>query len=436
MNRVELVEKIASTHTLSKAEAARVLETVTGSIVLGAITTDVGATIGTGTGTVTVNDNDTPPVFGVTKSGACAEPTTGCEFQIVRESGVSGSFTVGFTVSGTAIRSTDYTLNDTTCGGPVIAGNSVSHSQAAPAGAFRIAVCPIDDVAVEGVETVVLTLNAGAGYTLGAVATQSHNIADDDSPQVVTVAVSGSPASENGGVLTYTFTRSGGSAAAQAATLAVNITPPAASARYTTTCAATVTFAAATPTATCTATGVNNAALDGNINVIVGVAAPTVAGSYTVGSPATATGVITDDEVGVSVAAVSGVVNEGGLVTFTVSCTGMASTSVPFTLTGTIGTDVVGGATSPIALTCGTPQTVTVQTVNNSIQGDNRNITLTLGTPVGGNAALVPGSSAATVAILDDDGPKIVPTMGMLGLGLMSLMLAGLAAFQRRRLMK
>ena len=33
MNRVELVEKIATTHTLSKAEAARVLETVTGSIV-------------------------------------------------------------------------------------------------------------------------------------------------------------------------------------------------------------------------------------------------------------------------------------------------------------------------------------------------------------------------------------------------------------------
>lgn len=419
-----------------RADDAVVQGAVAGSIVLGAITTDVGATIGTGTAVVNVADNDSPPVFGVTKSGACAEPTTSCEFQIVRESGVSGSFTVGFTVSGTATRGTDYTLNDTTCGGPVIAGNSVSHSQAAPAGAFRIAVCPIDDVAVEGVETVVLTLNAGAGYTLGAVATQSHNIADDDSPQVVTVAVSGSPASENGGVLTYTFTRSGGSAAAQAATLAVNVTPPAASARYTTTCAATVTFAAATPTVTCTATGVNNAALDGNINVIVGVAAPTVAGSYTVGSPATATGVITDDEVGVSVAAVSGVVNEGGLVTFTVSCTGMASTSVPFTLTGTIGTDVVGGATSPIALTCGTPQTVTVQTVNNSIQGDNRSITLTLGTPVGGNAALVPGSSAATVAILDDDGPKIVPTMGMLGLGLMSLMLAGLAAFQRRRSLK
>ena len=110
--------------------------------------------------------------------------------------------------------------------------------------------------------------------------------------------------------------------------------------------------------------------------------------------------------------------------------------SGPFTLTGTVGTDVVGGATSPIALVCGTPQTVTVQTAQNTISGDGRSLTLTLGTPTGGNAALVPGQSASTVAVLDDDGPKIVPTMGMLGLGLMSLMLAGLVGFQRRRLGK
>lgn len=33
MNRIELVEKIASTHNTSKAEAARILETITGAIV-------------------------------------------------------------------------------------------------------------------------------------------------------------------------------------------------------------------------------------------------------------------------------------------------------------------------------------------------------------------------------------------------------------------
>jgi DNA-binding protein HU-beta len=33
VNRIELVEKIASTHNLSKAESARILETITGSVV-------------------------------------------------------------------------------------------------------------------------------------------------------------------------------------------------------------------------------------------------------------------------------------------------------------------------------------------------------------------------------------------------------------------
>jgi len=424
-----------------RVDDATVQGTVTGTIVLGAITTDVGATISNGTSTVTVNDNDTPPVFSLAKAGACAEPATNCTFTITRDSGVATATTVNFAVSGTATRSTtglagsgDYYLALTACApANVIAGTSVSHPNASP---LVVNMCVLDDLAVEGTEAATLTLTANPPtYTVGTAA-QTQNIADDDSPQTVSVAVSGSPATESGGVLTYTFTRAGGSAAAQAATLAVNITPPAASGRYSTTCTSPQTFAAATATKTCTVTGINDALLNGNVNVVVGVAAPTVASDYTVGAPATATGVIADDEVGVSVAAVSGVITEGGLATFTISCTGVATTSVPFTLTGTVGTDVVGGATSPIALVCGTPQTVTVQTAQNTISGDGRSLTLTLGTPTGGNAALVPGQSASTVAVLDDDGPKIVPTMGMLGLGLMSLMLAGLAAFQRRRSMK
>lgn len=405
------------------------------------IPTGVGVA-GTGSAaTITITDNDTPPVFSVAKAGACAEPSTNCTFTITRDSGVASATTVNFTTTGTATRSTtgaagsgDYYLALTACApANVIAANSVSHPDANP---LVINMCVLDDLAVEGTETATLTLTANPPtYTVGT-ATQTQNIADDDSPQTVTVAVTGSPATETGGVLTYTFTRAGGSAAAQAATLAVNITPPAVSGRYSTTCTSPQTFAAATSTKTCTVTGIPNAVLDGNVNVVVGVAAPSVASDYTVGSPATATGVIADDEVGVSVAAVSGVITEGGLATFTVSCTGAATTSVPFTLTGTVASDVIGGATSPIALTCGTSQTVTVQTQQNLVSGDARSITLTLGTPTGGNAALTPGQSAAIVSVLDDDAPKVVPTMSALGLGLMGLMLAGLVAFQRRRSLK
>lgn len=49
MNRIELVEKIATTHDVSKAEAARILETVTSSIVAAVKKGDPVQIVGFGT---------------------------------------------------------------------------------------------------------------------------------------------------------------------------------------------------------------------------------------------------------------------------------------------------------------------------------------------------------------------------------------------------
>ncbi|KQX34515.1 DNA-binding protein [Variovorax sp. Root434] len=49
MNRIELVEKIAAAHNVSKAEAARILETVTGSIVAAVKKGDPVQIVGFGT---------------------------------------------------------------------------------------------------------------------------------------------------------------------------------------------------------------------------------------------------------------------------------------------------------------------------------------------------------------------------------------------------
>jgi DNA-binding protein HU-beta len=49
LNRIELVEKIAAAHNVSKAEAARILETVTGSIVAAVKKGDPVQLIGFGT---------------------------------------------------------------------------------------------------------------------------------------------------------------------------------------------------------------------------------------------------------------------------------------------------------------------------------------------------------------------------------------------------
>ncbi|WP_162527436.1 IPTL-CTERM sorting domain-containing protein [Casimicrobium huifangae] len=431
-----------------RGDDATVQGPVSGTIVLG--TPSAGSLGATTTATVNVADNDTLPVFGLVKAGACAEPTTSCTFTVVRESGITNNTAVGFTISGTATRGTDYTLNDSNCGGPVIAGNSITHTQAAPSGGFTIAVCPIDDTAVEGAETVVMTLNTGAGYTLGAVATQTQSIADDDSPQVVTLAVNG-PVSEAGGVLTYTFTRSGGSAAAQAATLTVNTTAPATSSRYSTTCGASITFAASTSTATCTVTAIDNVAVDGNATATVAVAAPTVAGAYTVGSPSSATGTINDDDVAVNAvagntgSAASMGITEGAVARFSVSCPTLAA---PFTVnysiapatpaTGDVfvGGGATGSVTCPAAAASLVAVPTTVQTLDDSLIGNARTYTMTISVPAvpgPAPAATVIGNAVATVVVADNDQPTSIPTMGAAGLGLLSLMLAGLAAFQRRR---
>ena len=49
MNRIELVEKIATAHNVSKAEAARILETITGSIVAAVKKGDPVQIVGFGT---------------------------------------------------------------------------------------------------------------------------------------------------------------------------------------------------------------------------------------------------------------------------------------------------------------------------------------------------------------------------------------------------
>jgi IPTL-CTERM motif len=407
--------------------------TQTGNVTFSTATT--GATAPASVG-VTVTDNQAPAVYSVTKSTATV--TEGNAATDTLTVTCTGAFTGGLTSGSVQYAITGLT-NPGDIAAPALTG---ALNFAACGGATQsVTISPrANDAIVQGNRSGTFTISTPVAGTLGT-ATGTINVNDDDTPQTVTVAVTNSPATEAGGVLTYTFTRAGGNAAAVAATLAVNVTPPATSARYSTTCASTVTFAANATTATCTATGIDNTAVDGNVNVVVAVAAPTVAGSYTVGTPSSATGVIADDDFGVSVAAVSGVVTEGQSAVFTISCNGATgSYTANYTITGRdTGSTVTPSATSA-PLNCATATstaTVTVTTIDDIIQGNNRAVTLTLNSVVASGpapAAVIVGTpAAATVTVLDNDAPTIIPTISAFGLGLMSLLLAGFAAFQTRR---
>ena len=71
-----------------------------------------------------------------------------------------------------------------------------------------VTVDPSADITVEPDETVILTVDAGAGYTVGAPASATGTITNDDTD--VSVAVSPLSTTEDGaGNLVYTFTRNG-----------------------------------------------------------------------------------------------------------------------------------------------------------------------------------------------------------------------------------
>ncbi|MEQ1594264.1 MAG: Calx-beta domain-containing protein [Casimicrobium sp.] len=438
--------------------------------------------VGTGSAaTVTISDNDSDPVFGLVTIAACAEPSTGCAFALNRLSGVTSARTLTFAVTGTATRGTDYDLKSgTDCAtGTVIpvATNSVVHNSA---GGQTLNVCPIDDLLPEvGGETVILTLTtagsvANALYTLDAATTsRTQTIADDDSPQVVTVSGGGAVA-EAAGTGTFTYTRSGGSAVAQALALTVNI-GRSGTATYGAACTAgvdymssvtgtTVTITGGQSTVDVTVTACDDALIDPAETVIYSVAAPAAPTDYSVGSPASATATITDDDVAVN--AVSGATGsalststaEGTIVRFSVSCPTLAeSQQVDFAITPATAYpgDVYSGSptgsvTCPAAAASLVAVPTTVQTINDTTIGNARTYTMTIsllpttvpatnnGLKAGGPsvAATILGNAVATVNVTDDDQPVGVPTMSMLGLGFMSLMLAGFVAFQRRRVQK
>ena len=162
----------------------------------------------------------------------------------------------------------------------------------------------------------ILTVTAGAGYTVGAPASATGTITNDDTD--VSVAVSPLSTTEDGaGNLVYTFTRNGVTTGANGQLLdrrtatfntdytqtgATTFTPP----------TGTVDFVAGSSTATVTVDPTADNTVEPDETVILTVAAGT---GYNVGAPSVATGTITNDDSSVSVAVAPSTVDEDGAPT-------------------------------------------------------------------------------------------------------------------------
>ena len=135
--------------------------------VVATLLTGTGYTVGTpNSASVTIAD-DEPVVTIDATDDAAAEPSETGTFTVTRTGSTTASLVVFYTVTGTATNSTDYT--------------ALAGSITIPAGqaSATITVTPIPDIDVEGPETVILTLVAAAGYSVGTASTDTVTIADN-----------------------------------------------------------------------------------------------------------------------------------------------------------------------------------------------------------------------------------------------------------------
>ena len=99
------------------------------------------------------------------------------------------------------------------------------------------------------------------------------------------------------------------------------------------------------------------------------------------------------------------------------------------------GPDEEGGGSAPFGRRPPSRHSGVLSTLDDSLVNGTRTLTLTINslTNVTGSLVIDPATQNASVSVLDNDRPTVIPTMSPLGLLLMGLFLAGVAGFGIRR---
>jgi uncharacterized protein YhjY with autotransporter beta-barrel domain len=154
-----------------------------------------GYTVGapaSATGTI-LNDDVPTATISVSPAAVAEDGAPNLVYTItLNQANPSAATSVSYTIGGTAINGTDYA----TIASPLVipAGNTTG----------TITVNPTADATIEADETVTLTLNAGAGYTVGVPNSATGTILNDDLPNLTINDVTASEG--NAGITNFTFT--------------------------------------------------------------------------------------------------------------------------------------------------------------------------------------------------------------------------------------
>ncbi|WP_254508368.1 Calx-beta domain-containing protein [Anatilimnocola floriformis] len=366
-----------------------------------------GATLGsqvTSTLTITSDDFAAQPgslqfnsaTYAVNEANGTATIT------VTRTGGSDGAVSIAYATSnGSATAGSDYTATSGTLN---FAAGETSKS-------FTIPI--INDTAVEGLETVNLTLsNPTGGATLGGQATATLTITSDDVatvPGVLQFSSATYAVNETNGTATITVTRTVGSDGAVSVAYATSNGTATAGSDYAAT-SGVLSFAAGELSKTFTVSIINDTAVESPETVTLTLSNPT--GGATLGSQATSTLTITSDDVATVPGALQfssatySVSETNGTVTITVTRTGGSDGAVSVAYATSNGTAAAGSdytATSGVLnFAAGEiSKSFTIPIINDTAIESPETITLTLSNPTGG--ATLGGVATATLTIISDD---------------------------------
>ena len=355
--------------------------------------------------TATITDDDAEPSVTLSLTGSPLAENGGIATVTATLSAVSGkSVTVDVLLSGTATGSgTDYTASTVSIVIP-------------PGSATGVLTLTGDDDALDEVdETIIVDIDTVTNGTEGAPNQVTATITDDDDEPSVTLAVTGTPLAENGGIATVTATLSAVSTKDITVNLAYTGTAVGSGTDYTTSGTSIVILAGAT-SGTVTVTGDDDALDEFDETVIVDI--DTVVNG-TEGSPNQVTATITDDddpaEVNLSLSG-SPLAENGGIatVTATLDVVSAKDVTVNLVLTGTAtgtGTDYTASSASITILAGATTGTITLTGDDDALDEVDETIIVDIDTVTNGDEG---ASGQVTATITDDDLPPVV-TLSLTG---------------------
>ena len=231
-----------------------------------------------GNATVTIEDDEPTVTVSATDAAAAEASLDPGTFTVTRSVVTASPLTVNYSMSGTATQGSDYAA---------VSGSVIIPASTASA---TVTITPVDDVIIEGNETVILTLTADPAYFVGPPGNATVTIADN--VPSVTVSATDAAAAEAGlDPGTFTVTRTG----ATTLPLTVNYFMGGTATNGTdyTAVSGSVVIAAGSATAAVTITPIDDTAFESNESVILFLSASV---GYFVGSPANASATIADNE--------------------------------------------------------------------------------------------------------------------------------------------